>query len=97
MQTTKILPLLLICWFLFLTTAAQAQWWLQEDKLLALDGADSDEFGHSVSIDGDYIIVGAYYASDGDITGSCGAAYNRNKDMNTTSNTKEQIKCRTGL
>ncbi len=34
-------------------------WWAQEDKLLASDGESLDQFGYSVSIDGDYAIVGA--------------------------------------
>ena len=34
--------------------------WLQEAKLLASDGAESDRFGFSVSIWGDIAIVGAY-------------------------------------
>ena len=33
--------------------------WTQQAKLLASDGAATDEFGRSVSIDGDYAIVGA--------------------------------------
>jgi hypothetical protein len=43
--------------------------WLQQDKLLYSDGAADDWFGCSVSIDGDYAIVGA----SGD--GINGAAY----------------------
>jgi hypothetical protein len=35
--------------------------WSQQQKLLASDGAASDDFGYSVSISGDYAIVGAYY------------------------------------
>jgi len=34
--------------------------WAQEAKLLASDGATVDAFGYSVSIDGDYAIIGAY-------------------------------------
>jgi len=34
--------------------------WVQEDKLTASDGAPNDQFGVSVSIDGDYALVGAY-------------------------------------
>ena len=33
--------------------------WAQEDKLLPSDGDIADEFGWSVSISGDYVIVGA--------------------------------------
>ena len=34
--------------------------WSQESKLTAFGGKESDQFGCSVSIDGDYAIVGAY-------------------------------------
>jgi len=43
--------------------------WLQEAKLTASDGATFDDFGGSVSISGDYVVVGAY-ADD-----STGSAY----------------------
>ena len=38
--------------------------WTQEAKLLASDGATGDLFGHSVSISGDYAIVGAEHDYD---------------------------------
>jgi hypothetical protein len=38
--------------------------WIQEAKLLASDGADSDYFGRSVAIDGNIAIVGAYWDDD---------------------------------
>jgi len=45
--------------------------WTEEAKLLASDGAVDDLFGHSVSIDGDYAIVGVRYDDDnGDGSGS---------------------------
>ena len=45
--------------------------WSEQAKLTALDGADSDEFGYSVSISGDFAIVGAYGDDDnGDYSGS---------------------------
>ena len=45
--------------------------WLEQDKLLASDGAVGDYFGYSVSIDGDYAIVGAHHDNDnGDGSGS---------------------------
>jgi outer membrane protein assembly factor BamB len=47
--------------------------WAEEDKLTASDGAADDEFGRSVSIIGDYAIVGAWFA---DTLGlESGAAY----------------------
>ena len=45
--------------------------WVQEDKLVAADGADYDKFGSSVAISGDTAIVGAYGDDDnGDDSGS---------------------------
>jgi len=45
--------------------------WLEQDKLLASDGAEGNYFGISVSIDGDYAIIGAYLDDDnGDWSGS---------------------------
>lgn len=38
--------------------------WTQQAKLIASDGKNGDRFGVSVSIDGDYTIVGAYYDQD---------------------------------
>ena len=35
--------------------------WIEQYKLLASDGATDDYFGISVSIDGDYALIGAYY------------------------------------
>jgi hypothetical protein len=47
--------------------------WGQQAKLLAPDGATGDYFGYSVSMSGDYAIVGAYYG-DGNENNS-GSAY----------------------
>jgi hypothetical protein len=45
--------------------------WIEEQKLLATDGAEGDQFGFSVSISGDYAIVGARWDDDnGDSSGS---------------------------
>ncbi len=38
--------------------------WSKQAKLLAADGAANDQFGNSVSISGDYAIVGATYGND---------------------------------
>jgi len=47
--------------------------WLEEAKITASDADDEDWFGHSVSISGDYAVIGAY---GGDDDGSnSGAAY----------------------
>ena len=48
--------------------------WAQEDKLLASDGAIDDLFGRSVSIWGDYIVVGALSHDDNGLSNS-GTAY----------------------
>ena len=47
--------------------------WLQQDKLTASDGAAIHEFGSSVSISGDYAIVGAPYADGNEV--ASGSAY----------------------
>ena len=47
--------------------------WAQEAKLLPTDGASGDHFGVSVSISGDYAVVGAYW--DDDNGGNSGSAY----------------------
>jgi hypothetical protein len=47
--------------------------WTQVAKLTAGDGAVNDEFGYSVSIDGDTMVIGAHYDNDpvkGDKSGS---------------------------
>jgi hypothetical protein len=47
--------------------------WIQLTKLLASDGAMNDSFGRSVSIEGDYIIIGSF--QDDDNGSNSGAAY----------------------
>jgi len=47
--------------------------WLERQKLLASDGAANNRFGYSVSISGDYAIVGAVY--DDDKGSNSGSAY----------------------
>jgi hypothetical protein len=48
--------------------------WSEEAKLLASDGAAGDQFGFSVGIDGDLIVIGANLADRGGFADS-GAAY----------------------
>ena len=48
--------------------------WTEQAGLTASDGASGDSFGYSVSIDGDYAIVGAYYKDVGG-NSSQGKAY----------------------
>ncbi len=46
-------------------------YWTEQTKLLASDGNETDYFGYSVAINGDYAIVGAYLDDDmGDFSGS---------------------------
>jgi len=52
--------------------------WTEQGKLLASDGAAYDYFGYSVSIDGDYAIIGAY--CDDDNGNMSGSAYVFRKD-----------------
>ncbi|MCK5261624.1 MAG: FG-GAP repeat protein [Thermoplasmatales archaeon] len=47
--------------------------WIEEQKLTASDGENNDLFGGSVSIDGDYIVIGAYM--DDKSAPNKGAAY----------------------
>jgi hypothetical protein len=47
--------------------------WTKRAKLVPADGAESDQFGYSVSISGDAIVVGAY--GDDDKGSSSGSAY----------------------
>ena len=48
--------------------------WTQQQKLTASDGAESDRFGYSVSLDGDTVAVGATLTGDFGSTGT-GAVY----------------------
>ncbi|MBT7994964.1 MAG: T9SS type A sorting domain-containing protein [Bacteroidetes bacterium] len=74
--------------FLFVFLQLHAQEWTEIQKILSSDITQSDAFGCSVSISGDYAIVGAY-AQDFDTAGNntkywAGAAYifKRNKQGN---------------
>ncbi len=45
--------------------------WSQKAKLIASDGAADDEFGISVAVEGDTVVIGAYQDDDnGDLSGS---------------------------
>ena len=45
--------------------------WIEEQKLTASDGESLDHFGESVSMDGDYVVIGAILDDDnGDKSGS---------------------------
>ncbi len=56
--------------YIFLRTGST---WNQQQKLLASDQEINDRFGQSVSISGDWIVVGSYY--DDDSGRNAGAAY----------------------
>jgi len=47
--------------------------WLEITKLTASDAAEQDKFGHTVTISGDIVVVGAYEDDDGSV--DCGSAY----------------------
>ena len=47
--------------------------WSQQAKLIASDGAEGNQFGHSVSISEDYALIGAHF--DDDNAGGSGSAY----------------------
>ena len=50
--------------------------WAQHAKLLPSDGAESDQFGYSVSISGDYAVVGAYFDDDNGFKSGSAYVYN---------------------
>ena len=62
------------------------QAWNQTAKLIASDGAQSNYFGSSVSISGDYAIAGAYYSDNGR-----GSAYIFENDGQTWNQTAKLI------
>jgi hypothetical protein len=49
--------------------------WIQQARLLALDGAEDDEFGNAVALDGNTALVGAYSADININNDNQGAAY----------------------
>jgi hypothetical protein len=59
--------------FTRVTAGDLASGWTQVAKLTADDGAASDVFGYSVSIDGDTVVIGARY--DNDKGSNSGSAY----------------------
>ncbi len=59
--------------YIFGRNQGGADQWGQVARLLAIDGADSDFFGNSVSISGDTVVVGAY--GDDDSGSESGSVY----------------------
>jgi len=64
--------------------------WGQAKKLSASDAADNDYFGGSVSINGDYVVVGAYYEDGAGI--NRGAVYIFSRNQGGTNNWGEVAK-----
>ncbi|MFO7447716.1 MAG: T9SS type A sorting domain-containing protein [Ignavibacteriaceae bacterium] len=62
--------------------------WIQVQKIAASDRAEIDNFGYSVSISGDYAIVGAYFededAAGGNNVFNAGSAYIFNNNSGTS-------------
>lgn len=52
--------------------------WTPQAKLIAPDGASYDEFGYSVAIDGDTIVIGAYGDDDNGSTSGSAYVFTRN-------------------
>lgn len=73
LQKTKTRIFTSVAIFLFSISILSAQSWDEKIKLLASDGFDDDVFGYSVSISGDYAIIGSY--GDDDIGDESGSAY----------------------
>jgi len=71
-----VMAIVFVC-FAFSPPQAEADW-MERQKLLAGDGASADYFGYSVSINGNFAIVGAY--GDDDNGSSSGSAYIFNRD-----------------
>ncbi|KPK80532.1 MAG: hypothetical protein AMS27_16880, partial [Bacteroides sp. SM23_62_1] len=89
--TTISFPYLLcLCFSLLTFYNSPGQDWIEILKRAASDGATGDQFGHSVSISGNYAIIGAPYERE-DTSGSntligAGSAYILYKDMGGTNN-----------
>jgi hypothetical protein len=75
MKSKKMFLLMMVVLFVVGFWACESAYanWPELDKLLAADGAAEDYFGNSVSISGDYAIVGAY--GDDDNGENSGSAY----------------------
>ncbi len=72
----KLIIIFAIIYITAWASAASADSWAQQAKLTASDGAFMDQFGASVSISGDTLVIGARY-DDGDQ----GSAYIFEKPM----------------
>ncbi len=63
--------------------------WTEQQKINASDAQSGDRFGHSVSISGDYAIVGAYWEDPSDST-DAGSAYIFNRSGTPSVWTEQQ-------
>jgi len=69
--------------------------WIEMEKILASDGAEYDHFGTSVSISGDYALIGAHGDDDnGDYSGS---AYIFNNDGLAIDESIENVNINTSM
>jgi len=81
----KHLRLYIMLWSLFSLTQVNSQTWSETQKLVSTDRAAFDSFGISVSIDGNYAIVGAFQEdedeSGGNTINNSGTAYIFEKNL----------------
>ena len=70
--------------YIFLRDVAN---WDEREKIVASDGATGDQFGFSVSISGNYAIVGAY--DNDDVPSNSGSAYVYNNIITYTATTSK--------
>ena len=82
-STFRILTFLFCCFFINVSIS-KAQGWSQKLKRIANDGEAEDNYGKSVSISGDYTIVGAW--ADDDKGANAGAAYLLGRHQGGTDN-----------
>jgi hypothetical protein len=71
----------MIIGYLVFADVAQAAW-PQQDKLTALDGVNGDRLGWSVSISGEYAVVGAPYDDDNGTSSGSAYIFKRSSDSN---------------
>ena len=74
------------------TAGSLTSGWTQRAKLTASDGAAGDYFGHSVSIDGDTIVIGAWYDTDQGSHSGSAYVFTRNTAGSLTSGWTQRAK-----
>jgi hypothetical protein len=80
----------------YVFTRGSAFIWTQIAKLTASDGASMDYFGHSVSIDGDTIVIGAKYDDDKGSQSGSAYVFTRNTAGDLTSGWTQRAKLLAG-